>query len=77
MQCFRRLQVAWNIQEWKKIKWGRFEGWWALHCENDYQGQSEGYFIYTISKMLNKLDVLKQQSSKFTEMTYGAYSFRK
>ena len=26
MQCVRRLQVAWKIQEWKKINGGRIRG---------------------------------------------------
>ena len=53
--------------------WGGGGGGSALCCENDNQGQSEGYFIYTDLKTLTKLDVLKQQSSKFTEKTLGRY----
>ena len=38
MQCVSRLQAASKIKEWKKIIGGRFEGWSALRCENDYEG---------------------------------------
>ena len=65
MQCVRRLQVAWKIQEWKKISWGRFEGWSALRCVNDYQEQSEGYFIYTDLKNVNQTWCFEATKFKF------------
>ena len=54
MQCVRRLQVAWKIQEWKKINGGRFEEWSALRCENDYEGH---HFLTRLTKLLTKHDV--------------------
>ena len=72
MQCVCRLQVARKIQEWKKISWGRFEGWSALHCENDYQGQSEGYFIYTDLKNVNQTWCFKATEIKFYRHDIGA-----
>ena len=72
MQCFRRLQVAWKIQEWKKINWGRFEGWSALLCENDYQGQSEGYFIYTYLKIVSQTWCFEATEFKFYRNDIGA-----
>ena len=54
MQCVRRLQVASKIQEWKKINGGRFEGWSALRCENDYEGH---LFLTRLAKTLIKHDV--------------------
>ena len=39
----------------------------------DYQGQSEGYFIYTNLKNVNQTWPLKQQSSNFIEMTSVHY----
>ena len=61
MQCVRRLQVAWKIQEWKKMADG-FEGWFALGCENDYEGC---HFLTHLAKMLSKHDVKEQHSSYF------------
>ena len=72
MQCVRRLQVAWMIQEWKKINWGRFERWSALRCENDYQGQSEGYFIYTDLKNVNQTWCFKATEFKIYRNDIGA-----
>ena len=46
MQCVRRLQVAWKIQEWKNINWLRFKRWSVLRCVNDYQEQSESYYLH-------------------------------
>ena len=54
MQYVRRLQVAWKIQEWKKINGGLFEGWSALRCENDYDGH---HFLTRSAKTLIKHDV--------------------
>ena len=54
MQCVRHLQVAWKIQEWKKVNGGRFEGWSALRCENDYEGH---HFLVRLAKTLIKHDV--------------------
>ena len=54
MQCVYGLQVAWKILEWKKINGGRFEGWSALRCENDYEGH---HFLTRLAKTLIKLDV--------------------
>ena len=52
----------------EEINWGRFEGWSALRCE-----KVKDILFTPTSKTLNKLDVLKQQSSKFTEMTSEFY----
>ena len=71
MQCVRRLQVAWKIQEWKKIKWRRFEGWSALRCENDYQRQSEGYFIYIYLKGVNQTWCFEATEFKFYRNDIG------
>ena len=54
MQCVRPLQVAWKIQECKKINGGRFEGWSALRCENDYEGH---HFLTRLAKTLTRHDV--------------------
>ena len=54
MQYVRRLQVAWKTHEWKKINGGRFVGWSALRCENDYE---EHDFLTRLAKMLTKHDV--------------------
>ena len=54
MQCVRRLQMAWKIQEWKKINGGRLEGLTALRCENDYEGH---HFSTRLAKTLIKHDV--------------------
>ena len=71
MQSVRRLQVAWKIQEWKKINWRRPEGWSALRYENNYQGQSEGYFIYTYLKIVNQTCCLEVTEFKFYRNDIG------
>ena len=48
------LQVAWKIQEWKKINRVQFEGWSALRCENVYEGH---HFLTCLAKPLIKHDV--------------------
>ena len=72
MQCVRRLHVTWKILEWKKINWERFEGWLALRCENDYQGQSEGCVIYTDHKNVNQTWCLEATEFKFYRNDIGA-----
>ena len=72
MQCVRRLQVAWMIQEWKEINWKRFEGWSALRSENDYQGQSEGFIIYTDHKNVNQTWRFEATEFKFYRNDIGA-----
>ena len=54
MQCVRRLQEVWKIQEWKKINIRWFEGWSAFCCENDYEGH---LFLTRLVKTLNKHDI--------------------
>ena len=72
MQCVCRLQGARKIQEWKKIKWDRLEVWSALRCENDYQGQSDGYFINTDLKNVNQTWCVKATKFKFYRNDIGA-----
>ena len=72
MQGVRHLQVSRKIQEWKKINWGWFEGWSALRCENDYQGQSEIYFIYTYLKIVNQTWCFEATEFKFYRNDIGA-----
>ena len=72
MQCVHHLQVAWKIQEWKKINWGRFEEWLALRRENDYDGQSDRYFIYTDLKNVNQTWCFEATEFKFYRNDIGA-----
>ena len=54
MQCVRCLQVAWKIQERKKINGGGIRGMVHLGCENDYEGH---HFLTRLAKTLTKHDV--------------------
>ena len=50
------------------------EGWFALRCENDYEGR---HFLIRLAKTLIKHDVYKQPCSNFkqhTEFSGSLYS---
>ena len=44
----------------------------ALRCENDYQGQSERYFIYTYLKIINQTWCFEAAEFKFYRNDIGA-----
>ena len=73
MQCVRRLQEAWNIQEWKKIAEDALRDGRACAVKMTIKDKVNDILFTPISKTLTKLDVLKQQRSKFTEITSGLY----
>ena len=73
MQCVRRLQESWNIQEWKKIAEDALRDGRPCVVKMTIKDKVNDILFTPISKTLTKLDVLKQQRSKFTEITSGLY----
>ena len=74
MQRFRRLQVAWKIQEWirKSVEDHLRDGRPCI-VKMTIKDKVKDILFTSISKSLTKLDVLKQQNSNVTEMTSGRY----
>ena len=73
MQCVRRLQVAWKIQEWirKSTEDDLRDGQPCVKMT--IKDKVKNILFTPTSKSFTKLDVLKQQCSNFTEMTSGRY----